>query len=492
MSISSTIKSIQDVMRKDVGIDGDAQRLSQLVWMLFLKIFDDRETQWELLQDNYKSPLLEKYRWRNWASNPEGLTGDSLKHFVDNEMFPALQTLEIKGDNQQAHVIRSVFEDAYNYMKSGQLLRQVINKIQKDVDFNKAQERHLFGDMYEQLLRDLQAAGNAGEFYTPRAITEFMVRMVKPKLGEKIMDPACGTGGFLTSAIEHVRKNDVKTVEDEAILQTNINGVEKKPMPHLLCITNMILHGIDVPSNIKHDNTLARPLISWGPNERVDVVITNPPFGGNEEDGIETNFPTTFRTKETADLFLVLIIQLLKDGGRSALVLPDGFLSGDGIKTRIKEKLLEDCNLHTIVRLPNSVFAPYTSIKTNLLFFTKGSPTKNIWFYEQRLPTGVKAYNKTKPMKFSDLNELTTWWGNSEDNYKSRKENTHAWKVSLEEIKSDDYNLDCKNPHKAEEEIYDPELLISEYTEIKKDIDSLSNNLKKILSDAFKTSNSKD
>lgn len=479
-------------MRKDVGIDGDAQRLSQLVWMLFLKIFDDRETQWELLQDNYKSPLLEKYRWRNWASNPEGLTGDSLKHFVDNEMFPALQTLEIKGDNQQAHVIRSVFEDAYNYMKSGQLLRQVINKIQKDVDFNKAQERHLFGDMYEQLLRDLQAAGNAGEFYTPRAITEFMVRMVKPKLGEKIMDPACGTGGFLTSAIEHVRKNDVKTVEDEAILQTNINGVEKKPMPHLLCITNMILHGIDVPSNIKHDNTLARPLISWGPNERVDVVITNPPFGGNEEDGIETNFPTTFRTKETADLFLVLIIQLLKDGGRSALVLPDGFLSGDGIKTRIKEKLLEDCNLHTIVRLPNSVFAPYTSIKTNLLFFTKGSPTKNIWFYEQRLPTGVKAYNKTKPMKFSDLNELTTWWGNSEDNYKSRKENTHAWKVSLEEIKSDDYNLDCKNPHKAEEEIYDPELLISEYTEIKKDIDSLSNNLKKILSDAFKTSNSKD
>ena len=492
MSISNTIKSIQDIMRKDVGVDGDAQRLSQLVWMLFLKIFDDRETQWELLQDNYKSPLPEQYRWRNWASNPEGLTGDALKHFIDNEMFPALQSLETKADNQRAYVVRSVFEDAYNYMKSGQLLRQVINKVQEGVDFNKVQERHLFGDMYEQLLRDLQAAGNAGEFYTPRAITEFMVYMINPKLGEKIMDPACGTGGFLTSAIEHMRKNDVKTVEDEAILQTNINGVEKKPMPHLLCITNMILHGIDVPSNIKHDNTLSRPLISWGPNERVDVVITNPPFGGNEEDGIETNFPTTFRTKETADLFLVLIIQLLKDGGRSALVLPDGFLSGDGVKTRIKEKLLEDCNLHTIVRLPNSVFAPYTSIKTNLLFFTKGLPTKNIWFYEQWLPNGVKAYNKTKPMKTSDLNELTSWWGNSEDNYKSRKENAHAWKVSLEEIKSYDYNLDCKNPHKTEEEIYDPELLISEYVEIKKDIDSLSNNLKKILSDAFKTSNSKD
>ena len=492
MSISITIKSIQDIMRKDVGVDGDAQRLSQLVWMLFLKIFDDRETQWELLQDNYKSSIPEKYRWRNWASNPEGLTGNALKNFIDNEMFPALQTLNTKGDNKRAYVVRSVFEDAYNYMKSGQLLRQVINKIQEGVDFNKAQERHLFGDMYEQLLRDLQAAGNAGEFYTPRAVTEFMTQMVKPKLGEKIMDPACGTGGFLTSVIEYIRKQDVKTVEDEATLQKNINGVEKKPMPHLLCTTNMILHGIDVPSNIKHDNTLARPLISWGPNERVDVIITNPPFGGNEEDGIETNFPTTFRTRETADLFLVLIIQLLKEGGRAALVLPDGFLIGEGVKSRIKVKLLEECNLHTIVRLPNSVFAPYTSIKTNLLFFTKGSPTKDIWFYEQQLPNGVKAYNKTKPMKVTDLDDLVNWWGESKDNYKKREENKLAWKVSLEEIKSRNYNLDCKNPHVKHQEVQDPKLLLSEYAEIKKDIDTLHNNLKNILSDAFKTSNSKD
>ena len=308
MTISAAVKSIQDIMRKDVGVDGDAQRLSQLVWMLFLKIFDDRETQWELLQEKYTSPLPEKYRWRNWATNAEGLTGDALKNFIDNEMFPALQKLEIKGEDQRAVVVRSVFEDAYNYMKSGQLLRQVVNKINEGVDFNKSQERLLFGDMYEQLLRDLQAAGNAGEFYTPRAVTEFMVRMVNPKLGEKVMDPACGTGGFLTSTIEHIRSNEVKTVEDEGILQTSIHGVEKKPMPHLLCTTNMILHGIDVPSNIKHDNTLSRPLISWGPSDRVDVVVTNPPFGGNEEDGIETNFPTTFRTKETADLFLVLII----------------------------------------------------------------------------------------------------------------------------------------------------------------------------------------
>jgi type I restriction enzyme M protein len=489
MSISNTIKSIQDIMRKDTGVDGDAQRLSQLVWMLFLKIFDDRETQWELLQDNYKSPLPEKYRWRNWAANPEGLTGDALKDFIDNKMFPALQNLEIKGDDKRAYVVRSVFEDAYNYMKSGQLLRQVINKVQEGVDFNKAQERHLFGDMYEQLLRDLQAAGNAGEFYTPRAVTEFMVRMVNPKLGEKIMDPACGTGGFLTSAIEHIRKQDVKTAKDEAILQASIHGFEKKPMPHLLCITNMIFHGIDVPSNIKHDNTLARPLISWGPSERVDVIITNPPFGGNEEDGIETNFPASFRTKETADIFLVLIMQLLKDGGRAAVVLPDGFLFGEDIKTRIKEKLLKDCNLHTIIRLPKSVFAPYTTIKTNLLFFTKGSATKDIWYYEQQLPTGIKAYSKTKPMKVTDLDNVTNWWGKVENNFITRKKNKQAWKVSLEEIKIRNYNLDCKNPHVVEQKIYDPEVLLSEYSEIQKDINSLQNNLKNILSNALKKSN---
>lgn len=488
MSISSTIKSIQDIMRKDVGVDGDAQRLSQLVWMLFLKIFDDRETEWELLQDHYQSPLPEQYRWRNWAANAEGMTGDALKQFLDNEMFPALQNLEAKGGDQRAYVIRSVFEDAYNYMKSGQLIRQVINKIQEGVDFNKAQERHLFGDMYEQLLRDLQAAGNAGEFYTPRAVTEFMVRMVNPRLGEKLMDPACGTGGFLSCSIEHIRKQDVKTVEDEAILQTSIHGVEKKPMPHLLCTTNMILHGIDVPSNIKHDNTLARPLISWGPNERVDVIVTNPPFGGNEEDGIETNFPATFRTRETADLFLVLIMQLLKSGGRAALVLPDGFLFGEGIKTRIKEKLLEDCNLHTIVRLPNSVFAPYTGIKTNLLFFTKGTPTQDIWFYEHPLPKGVKAYNKTKPMKVEEFEPLTAWWGNVADNFSQREESPLAWKVSLDDIKARNYNLDCKNPHVGEQITHDPEVLLVQYESMQQDISQLRNQLKSILAEALNTS----
>jgi type I restriction enzyme M protein len=488
MSISSTIKSIQDIMRKDVGVDGDAQRLSQLVWLLFLKIFDDRETEWDIVQDNYQSPLPEKYRWRNWASNAEGMTGDALKQFIDNELFPALQNLQAKGNDQRAYVIRSVFEDAYNYMKSGQLIRQVINKIQEGVDFNKAQERHLFGDMYEQLLRDLQAAGNAGEFYTPRAVTEFMVRMANPRLGEKVMDPACGTGGFLSCTIEHIRSQDVKTVEDEATLQANIYGIEKKPLPHMLCTTNMILHGIEVPSNIRHDNTLARPLISWEPKDRVDVVITNPPFGGMEEDGIETNFPATFRTRETADLFLVLMMQLLKTGGRAALVLPDGFLFGEGIKTRIKEKLLQDCNLHTIVRLPNSVFAPYTSIKTNLLFFTKGTPTQHIWFYEQQLPSGIKAYNKTKPMKVEEFETLANWWGNESDGFSARQENEQAWKVSLADIQARSYNLDCKNPYVSEQITQDPEVLLAQYHTTQQDIAGLRNQLKSILGEALASS----
>lgn len=485
MSISSTIKSIQDIMRKDVGVDGDAQRLSQLVWMLFLKIFDDRESEWELLQDNYQSPLPEKYRWRNWAADAEGMTGEALKQFIDNDLFPGLQNLEARGNDKRGYVVRSVFEDAYNYMKSGQLIRQVINKIQEGVDFNKAQERHLFGDMYEQLLRDLQAAGNAGEFYTPRAVTEFMVRMVNPRLGEKVMDPACGTGGFLTCSIEHIRKQDVKTVEDEAVLQGSIFGIEKKPMPHLLCTTNMILHGIEVPSNIRHDNTLSRPLTDWGPKERVEVIVTNPPFGGMEEDGIETNFPTAFRTRETADLFLVLIMQLLKAGGRAAVVLPDGFLFGEGIKTRIKEKLLEDCNLHTIVRLPNSVFAPYTGIKTNLLFFTKGAPTQHIWFYEHQLPSGVKAYNKTRPMKVEEFAPLEQWWGQEKDGFKTRAENEQAWKVSLDDIKARNYNLDCKNPHVGEQEIHDPEMLLAQYQAMQQDISALREQLKGILGAAL-------
>lgn len=485
MSISSTIKSIQDIMRKDVGVDGDAQRLSQLVWMLFLKILDDRENEWELLDDNYQSPLPEEYRWRNWAKNAEGLTGEKLKNFIDNDLFPALQTLTSKTENPMGTVIFRVFEDAYNYMKSGQLIRQVINKLEEGIDFNKAQTRHEFGDMYEQLLRDLQAAGNSGEFFTPRAVTEFIVQMVSPKLGEKILDPAAGTGGFLTCAIELVRKNQVKTTEDEQILQNSIHAIEKKPLPHMLCVTNMILHGVEIPTNIRHDNTLAKPLISYEKNERVDVVITNPPFGGMEEDGIENNYPSQFRTRETADLFLVFIMHILKANGRAALVLPDGFLFGDGIKAKIKEKLLTEFNLHTIVRLPKSVFAPYTSIATNLLFFTKGQKTKEIWFYEHQLPDGVKAYNKTKPMKVEEFEPEKAWWGNEDDGFKSRIETPQAWKVSIDEIITRNYNLDIKNPHIGEVLNQDPKVLLSDYEQAQSEITELQTQLKSILANAF-------
>ena len=485
MSISSSIKSIQDIMRKDVGVDGDAQRIGQLVWLLFLKIFDDREQEWELLDDAYRSPLPEQYRWRNWAADPEGITGDELKSFIDNELFPALQKLESYSSTPAAFVVRGVFEDAYNYMKSGQLIRQVINKIQEGVDFNKAQERHAFGDMYEQLLRDLQSAGNAGEFYTPRPVTEFMVRMVDPKLHEKVMDPACGTGGFLTCTIEHKRKHYVKTPEDERVLQASIHGVEKKPLPHLLATTNMILHGIEVPNQIRHDNTLAKPLIGWGPKDRVDCIVANPPFGGMEEDGIETNFPAAFRTRETADLFLVLIMHLLKDGGRAAVVLPDGFLFGEGIKSRIKEKLLTDCNLHTIVRLPNGVFNPYTGIKTNLLFFTKGMPTKDIWFYEHQYPAGVKNYSKTRPMRIEEFAVEQAWWGSEADGFAARVENEFAWKVSAADIQARNYNLDCKNPHVGEQVSHDPATLLAEYARMQQGIHGLREQLKAVLAEAL-------
>ena len=456
MSISTTIKTIQDIMRKDRGVDGDAQRISQLGWMLFLKIFDDREKEYELIRKDYRSPIPAQLRWRNWAVNPEGITGDELLRFIDTDLFPTLKDLPPdSGSNGSGILIRRVFEDSYNYMKIGTLIRQVINKI-NEIDFNKKQDQHLFGEIYEKILKDLQSAGNAGEYYTPRAVTQFMVDMVDPKLGEIILDPACGTGGFLTSSIENIRTAQVKTVEDERLLQKSIHGIEKKPMPHLLCVTNMMLHGIDVPIQIRHDNTLARPLRDYSSKDRVDVIVTNPPFGGMEEDGIESNFPSMYQTRETADLFLVLLTHILKDGGRAAIVLPDGTLFGEGVKTRIKEKLLTECNLHTIVRLPNGVFAPYTGIKTNLLFFEKGKPTKEIWYYEHTYPEGVKSYNKTKPIRIEEFAPEKAWWTN-------RTENDHAWRVPVEQVIANGFNLDIKNPNVVPDELGDPAELLREY-----------------------------
>ncbi|KGK98641.1 DNA methyltransferase [Methanococcoides methylutens] len=481
MSISTTIKTIQDIMRKDAGVDGDAQRISQLVWMLFLKIYDDREEEYEAMEDNYVSPLPERLRWRNWAKNAEGITGEELLDFVNNDLFKTLKDLSFtENSDPRGFVVRDVFEDSYNYMKNGTLIRQMANKI-NDIDFNASNDRHLFGDVYEKILKDLQSAGNAGEFYTPRAVTEFMVQMVNPKIGEKLLDPACGTGGFLTSSIEHLREK-VNTVEDEEALQNSIHGVEKKPLPHLLCITNMLLHGIENPAQIQRDNSLARPLRDYKSSDKVDVIITNPPFGGTEEDGIETGFPTNYQTRETADLFLVLITHLLRDNGRGAIVLPDGTLFGEGVKTRIKEKLLKECNLHTIVRLPNGVFSPYTGIKTNLLFFTKGEPTKEIWYYEHPYPDGYKSYSKTKPMRIQEFEPEKAWWNN-------REETELAWKVTIDEIKANNYNLDIKNPHEEAIDHGDPEELLEDYKALLSEISETRNALKAELMAALEGKN---
>ncbi|RKG80219.1 HsdM family class I SAM-dependent methyltransferase [Corallococcus terminator] len=478
MSISATIKSIQDIMRKDAGVDGDAQRISQLVWMIFLKVFDDAEAANELLDDHYKSPIPIRLRWRTWASNPEGITGEPLLDFINNDLFKTLKELPATGKSGAiSAVVRSVFEDAFNYMKSGTLVRQVINKL-NEINFNKAADRHQFGDIYETILADLQSAGNAGEYYTPRAVTQFIVDQLDPKLGETFFDPACGTGGFLTSAIEHVRSKYVKSAKDEQALQQQILGVEKKQLPHLLCVTNMLFHGVEVPSNIRRDNTLARPLRDYGPRDRVSVIGSNPPFGGMEEDGIEKNFPTAFQTRETADLFLVLFLALLKPEGRAGIVLPDGTLFGEGVKTRIKEKLLAEANLHTIVRLPKGVFSPYTGIKTNLLFFTKGEPTKEIWFYEHPYPDGVKSYSKTKPMRVEEFAPEKKWWN-------KRKETDQAWKVSIDDIKARSYNLDIKNPRAADDGLGDPDQLLGEYIETSREVSAIRASLKNHLQKAL-------
>ncbi|MBI5382976.1 MAG: SAM-dependent DNA methyltransferase [Opitutae bacterium] len=471
-NVSGAIKSIQDIMRKDVGVDGDAQRISQLVWMFFLKIYDDREAEIELLEDDYKSPLPEKLRWRHWAASSEGMTGNELADFVNDKLFPTLkEKLVLEGPTgKRAQVIRNVFEDAYNYMKSGTLMRQVINKI-SEINFNNTEDRHTFGSIYEQILKDLQSAGNAGEFYTPRAVTQFIVNRVDPQLDEIVLDPACGTGGFLACTIDHKKKHYVKSAKDAEALIESIHGVEKKALPHMLCTTNMILHGIDTPTNIRHGNTLARPYKDYTDKDRVHVIVTNPPFGGTEEDGIENNFPATFRTRETADLFMALIIKLLKNHGRAAVVLPDGFLFGEGMKTRLKQELVTQCHLHTIVRLPNGVFAPYTGIKTNILFFTKKPEseqpaTSHIWFYEHPYPEGVTSYNKTKPMRFEEFQPEIDWWGDESDGFKSRVETPQAWRVSIEQIKAANYNLDQKNPRKVEESHGDVDHLLPEYEKL--------------------------
>ena len=446
MTIDSFIKSIQDIMRQDAGVDGDAQRISQLVWMLFLKVYDAKEAEWELFEEDYKSIIPEDLRWRNWAKDEEGMTGDELLEFVNERLFKELKDLTVdETTDKRALIVKTVFEDSYNYMKSGTLLRQVINKL-NELDFDDYEDRHAINDIYETILRDLQSAGNAGEYYTPRVLTDFIIEMLNPQIGEKIADFACGTGGFLVSALKHLEKQ-IKTVEDRRIVQSSLFGIEKKPLPHLLCMTNMLLHDIDSP-NILRDNSLSTNVRDYTEKDKYDVVAMNPPFGGIEEDGIQINFPTEFRTSETADLFMTLIMFRLKEGGRAGVILPDGFLFGDdNAKIAIKKKLLSEFNLHTIVRLPNGVFAPYTSIATNILFFDKTKPTEKIDYYQVPLPKDLKnGFTKTKPFKTEHLQGVKAWWHNRD------KEDKNAYSATIEEIEKANYNLDIKNPNNGSEE----------------------------------------
>lgn len=441
-NIGTIIKTIQNIMRKDPGVSGDAQRIEQLGWMISLKVLDDKDKELRLINGKYKSPISKELQWRNWAGDDEGMTGDELKEFVDGKLIPELKNLDVSGGSRHALIIKEIFDGTNNYMKNGTIIRQVINELNK-IDFNSSEDRHLFGDIYESILKGLQNAGNYGEFYTPRALTEFITEMINPRLGEKILDPACGTGGFLTAAIEHIKKKEVKNPGHLKSLENDVHGMELKPLPFMLCVTNLVLHDMEVP-NIDYTDSLNREYTTILQKDRVNVILANPPFGASVTDGVETNFPQNFRTKESADLFLMLMVRYLKDGGRAGIVLPDGSLTGDGVKQRIRQHLLENCNLHTIVRLPNSVFQPYASVATNLLFFEKGKKTKEIWYWEHKLPEGAKAYNKTNPIKKSEFDGLKKWWT-------KRKENEHAWKVTIHTIASNGFNLDIKNPHIPDE-----------------------------------------
>ena len=467
MAVVNFVKRIQDVMRNDAGVNGDAQRMEQIVWILFLKIYDAKEEEWELIsEEDYVSILPEKYKWRNWAvdkKDGKAMTGDALLSFVNNELFPKLKSLEITEETPMNQVIvRYAFEDANNYMKDGVLLRQVINIID-EIDFTEYEERHAFGSIYESFLKDLQSAGNSGEFYTPRAVTDFMVKVTKPKLGERIADFACGTGGFLVSALNELKEQSEKTNENKEIYNNSVYGVEKKALPHILCVTNMLLHDIDNPTII-HGNTLETDYKEYRKQEKFDLILMNPPYGGNEKDSVKSNFPMELRSSETADLFMNIIMFRLKKDGRCAIILPDGFLFGtDNAKVNIKKKLLEEFNLHTIVRLPHSVFAPYTSITTNILFFDNTHPTKETWFYRLDMPEGYKNFSKTKPMKLEHFDSVLEWWNEREeigvDGFPKAK------KYTVEEIVANGYNIDlCGYPHE-EEEILEPMDLINQYQE---------------------------
>ncbi|MBE2985457.1 SAM-dependent DNA methyltransferase [Campylobacter sp. RM6883] len=463
MSLTNIIKRLQDIMRNDAGINGDAQRIEQITWILFLKIYDTKEKDWEIHDDNYRSILPENLRYKNWAidhKDGKALTGDALLNFVNNELFPSLKNIAITPKTLISQtIIKKAFEDNNNYMKDGILLRQVINTI-NELNLNGFKERHAFGEIYETILKSLQSAGNAGEFYTPRAVTDFMAKMISVKLGEKIADFACGTGGFLISALKEL-DSQVKTTKDREIYQSCIYGIEKKALPFLLCATNLLLHDIDNPE-IYHDNSLTKNISEYKQADKFDVILMNPPYGGSEKENIKNNFPVELRSSETADLFMNVIMARLKRAGRAAVILPDGFLFGtDNAKVAIKSKLLSEFNLHTVIRLPHSVFAPYTSITTNILFFTAGEPTKNTWFYRLDMPQNYKNFSKTKPMKIEHFEPVVSWWHNREQINENGFDK--AKNYTFNELKEQNFNLDlCGFPQESEE-VLNPFELIAKY-----------------------------
>lgn len=481
MAVGGFVKKIRDIMRMDAGISGDAQRIEQLVWILFLKVYDSKEENWEFDDDEYESIIPEECRWRNWAED-QSLTGDKLLDFVNNKLFPTLKNLQVNAETPiKKSIVLSTFEDANNYMKDGVYLRQIINVV-NEIDFEDTKESHAFGDIYETILKELQAAGSAGEFYTPRAVTEFMAKMIKPKLGEKMADFACGTGGFLTSWLNELRKQVVTTKDNEAV-DNSIYAIEKKPFPYLLCITNMLLHDMENP-NINHANSLLKNVLDYTDDDKFDVILMNPPYGGHEDASVKGYFPDDLASSETADLFMSVIIYRLKTDGRAAVILPDGFLFGnDNAKMSIKKKILTEFNLHTIIRMPASVFAPYTSITTNILFFDNSHPTKETWLYRLDMPEGYKHFSKTKPMKLEHFQPVMDWWND-------RKEiEVDGWdkakKFTAQEIADNNYNLDlCGFPHE-EEEILPADELIENYKEkrayLNKKIDDVLANIEKML-----------
>ena len=479
-NLTGFVKRLRDIMRNDAGINGDAQRIEQITWLLFLKVYDAKEQDWEWEDETYESIIPEICRWQNWAHDDKSgraMTGDVLLQFVNNTLFPVLKgndvlngdgTVKIKGvvvtpDTPiKKAIVPTTFADANNYMKDGVLLRQVINVID-ELDLSDYDESHAFGEIYESILKELQSAGSAGEFYTPRAVTDFMAQMIRPRIGEQMADFACGTGGFLTSWLKELKKK-VKTTEDEAAYSNSIYGIEKKQFPYMLCVTNMLLHDLDVP-RVYHDNTLLRDVLDYTDKDQFQVILMNPPYGGSEKNDVKNHFPSDLASSETADLFMSVIMYRLKKDGRAAVILPDGFLFGtDNAKINIKKKLLREFNLHTVIRMPGSVFAPYTSITTNILFFDNTHPTEETWFYRLDMPEGYKHFSKTKPMKLEHFQPVIDWWDN-------RQEMTldgfdKAKKFTAEQLTEElGYNLDqCGYPHE-EEEILAPMDLIQRYEE---------------------------